>query len=60
MENATPIELFGIITRLTTMIAARDRDGDKGSFFEAGDVVVEVTYYFVIDIVQPSVLKKPP
>ena len=60
MENATPIELFGIITRLTTMIAARDRGGDKGSFFEAGDVVVEVAYYYFIDIVKPRVLKKPP
>jgi len=26
------------------MIAAGDRGGDKGSFFEAGDVVVEVAY----------------
>jgi len=30
--------MFGIINRLTTMIAAGDRGGDKGSFFEAGDV----------------------
>jgi hypothetical protein len=30
------------------MIAARDRGGDKGSFFEAGDVVVEVAYYYFI------------
>ena len=55
---AKPIEIFGIINRLTTMIAAGDRGGDKGSFFEAGDVVVEVAYYYFIDIVKPRVLKK--
>ena len=60
IENAIPIEIFGIIIRLTTMIAAVDRGGDKGSFFEAGDVVVEVAYYYFMDIVEPSVLKKPP
>ena len=58
IENAIPIEIFGIINRLTTMIAAGDRGGDKGSFFEAGDVVVEVAYYYFIDIVKPRVLKK--
>ena len=36
-----PLNIW-IIIRLTTMIAAGDRGGDKGSFFEAGDVVVEV------------------
>jgi len=34
--------------------------GDKGRFFEAGDVVVEVAYYCFIDIVKPMVLKKQP
>ena len=43
---------------MTTKIAAGDRGGDKGSFFEAGDVVVEVAYYYFIDIVKPRVLKK--
>ena len=37
IENAVPIEIFGIIIRLTTMIAAGDMGGDKGIVFDSGD-----------------------
>jgi hypothetical protein len=42
------------------MIEKGYRGGDKGRFFEAGDVVVEVAYYYFIDIGKPRLLKKQP